>query len=42
MDASTEPRCFWNEPRENQVFGSEILHEAEKQVQVIRENLKLT
>jgi hypothetical protein len=32
---------FWNEPRENQVFGPKILQEAEKQVQVIRENLKL-
>jgi hypothetical protein len=32
---------FWNEPGENQVFGLEILQEAEKQVQVIRENLKL-
>jgi hypothetical protein len=33
---------FWNEPRENQVFGLEILREAERQVQVIRENLKLS
>jgi hypothetical protein len=33
---------FWNEPGENQVFGLEILQEAERQVQVIRENLKLT
>jgi hypothetical protein len=32
---------FWNEPRENQVFGPEILREAERQVQVIRENLQL-
>jgi hypothetical protein len=32
---------FWNEPRENQVFGSEILQEAERQVQVVRENLQL-
>jgi hypothetical protein len=32
---------FWNELGENQVFGPEILQEAEKQVQVIRENLKL-
>jgi hypothetical protein len=32
---------FWNEPGENQVFGPEILQEVEKQVQVIRENLKL-
>jgi hypothetical protein len=32
---------FWNEPGENQVFGPEILREAERQVQVIRENLQL-
>jgi hypothetical protein len=32
---------FWNEPGENQVFGPEILQEAEMQVQVVRENLKL-
>jgi hypothetical protein len=32
---------FWNEPRENQVFGPEILQEAERQVQVVRENLQL-
>jgi hypothetical protein len=32
---------FWNEPGENQVFGPEILREAARKVQVIRENLKL-
>jgi hypothetical protein len=32
---------FWNELGENQVFGPEILREAERQVQVIRENLQL-
>jgi hypothetical protein len=32
---------FWNEPEENQVFEPEILREAERQVQVIRENLQL-
>jgi hypothetical protein len=32
---------LWNEPRENQVIGLEILREAKRQVQVIRENLKL-
>jgi hypothetical protein len=32
---------FWNEPGENQVFGQEILREAERQVQVVRENLQL-
>jgi hypothetical protein len=30
---------FWNEPRENLVFGPEILREAERQVRVVRENL---
>jgi hypothetical protein len=32
---------FWNEPRENQVFGSEILQKVERQVQLVRENLQL-
>jgi hypothetical protein len=32
---------FWNEPGENQIFGSNILREAERQVQMVRENLKL-
>jgi hypothetical protein len=32
---------FWNEPGENQVFGLDILREAERQVQVVRENLQL-
>jgi hypothetical protein len=32
---------FWNEPRENQVFEKEILREAERQIQVVGENLKL-
>jgi hypothetical protein len=32
---------FWNEPGDNQVFGSEILREVERQAQVVRENLKL-
>jgi hypothetical protein len=32
---------FWNEPGENQIFGSDILQEAERQVQMVRENLKL-
>jgi hypothetical protein len=34
-------KMFWNEPGENQVFGPEILREAERHVQVIRENLQL-
>jgi hypothetical protein len=32
---------FWNEPSENQIFGPDILREAERQVQMVRENLKL-
>jgi hypothetical protein len=32
---------FWNEPGENQIFGPDILLEAERQVQMVRENLKL-
>jgi transposase InsO family protein len=32
---------FWNEPGENQIFRPDILREAERQVQMVRENLKL-
>jgi hypothetical protein len=32
---------FWNQTGESQVFGPEILQEAERQVQIIRENLKV-
>jgi hypothetical protein len=32
---------FWNEPGENQIFGPDIHREAERQVQMARENLKL-
>jgi hypothetical protein len=32
---------FLNEPGENQIFGSDILQEAERQVQMLRENLRL-
>jgi hypothetical protein len=32
---------FWNEPGENQIFGPNILREAERQAQMVRENLKL-
>jgi hypothetical protein len=31
---------YWNQTRESQVFGPEILQEAEKQVHIVRENLK--
>jgi len=33
---------FWNQTGESQVFGLEVLHEAEKQVQIVRQNLKAT
>jgi hypothetical protein len=32
---------FWNEPSENQIFRPDILREAERQVQMVKENLKL-
>jgi hypothetical protein len=32
---------YWNQTGESQVFGPEILQEAEKQVHIIRENLKI-
>ena len=32
---------FWNQTGESQVFGLEVLQEAEKQVQTIRQNLKV-
>jgi hypothetical protein len=32
---------FWNEPCKNQIFGPDILREAERHVQMVRENLKL-
>ena len=31
---------FWNEAGESQVFGPDILKEAERQVQIVRDNLK--
>jgi hypothetical protein len=33
---------FWNETRERKVFGPDILHGAEKQVCMVRENLCVT
>jgi hypothetical protein len=33
---------FWNETGERKVFGSNILQEAEKQVRMVRENLRVT
>jgi transposase InsO family protein len=39
------PRCrtllFWSETGERKVFGPDILHEAEKQVRMVRENLRV-
>ena len=32
---------FWNQTRESQVFGPEVLQQAKKQVQKIRQNLKV-
>jgi hypothetical protein len=32
---------FWNEPGKNQIFRPDILREAERQVQMVRENVKL-
>jgi hypothetical protein len=31
---------FWNQTGESQLFGPEIIKEAERQVEIIRENLK--
>jgi hypothetical protein len=33
---------YWNQTEESQVFGLEILQEVEKQVQIVRKNLKTT
>jgi hypothetical protein len=33
---------FWNETRERKVFGPNILQEVEKQVRMVRENLRVT
>jgi hypothetical protein len=33
---------FWNETRERKIFGPNILQEAEKQVRMVRENLRVT
>jgi hypothetical protein len=32
---------FWSETGERKVFGPDILQEAEKQVHMVRENLKI-
>jgi hypothetical protein len=33
---------FWNETRERKVFEPDILQEAEKQVRMVRENLRVS
>jgi hypothetical protein len=44
-EALYERQCrtslFWSQTRESQIFGMEVLKDAEKQVQIIRENLKI-
>jgi hypothetical protein len=32
---------FWNETGERQVFGPNIIQDTEKQVRIVRENLKV-
>jgi hypothetical protein len=32
---------FWNKTGERKVFGPDILHEAEKQARMVRENLRV-
>jgi hypothetical protein len=45
FEALYERQCrtllFWSQTRESQVFRSEVLKDAERQVQMIRENLKI-
>jgi hypothetical protein len=31
---------FWNQTGESQLFGSEIIKEVERQIEIIQENLK--
>jgi hypothetical protein len=40
MDGNVEHRFYLNQIGESQVFGPEIFQEVEKQVQIVRENLK--
>jgi hypothetical protein len=32
---------FWSEARERKVFGPDVLQEVEKQVRMVRENLRV-
>jgi hypothetical protein len=41
MAESAEP-LYWDQTGERQVFGPEIIQEPEEQVQMIRENLRIT
>ena len=41
MVESAETLLFWNQIGESQVFGPEILRDAKRQVQTIRQNLKV-
>jgi hypothetical protein len=41
MDDSVECHCYGVRLEKTQVFGPEVLKDAEKQVQMIRENLKV-
>jgi hypothetical protein len=41
-DCKCQTPLFWNETRERKVFGPDILQEAEKQVHMVRENLRVT
>jgi hypothetical protein len=40
-DRRCQTPLFWNETRERKVFGPDILQEAEKQVHMVRENLRV-
>jgi hypothetical protein len=41
MVVGVKLRCFWSEAGEWKVFGHDILQEAEKQVRIVRENLRV-
>jgi hypothetical protein len=36
-----ETPIFWNEMGEHQVFGPDIIQDTEKEVRIVRENLKV-
>ena len=41
MAKSVEPLLFWNQMGETQVFGPDVLRDAEEQVRMIRDNLRV-